>query len=66
MRKEYKSPLSVVLGITTDNIITASDGDTIQEKVSEETTIDGDDAWSRHKQDSNNIWEEEEEEEEDW
>ena len=62
MKKEYTSPVSVVLIITTDNIITASDGDTSQEKVSEETTIDGDDAWSRRKQDSNNIWEDEDEE----
>lgn len=53
----------MVLDYTTDFIYAASNGDTIQEKVSEETTIDGDDAWSRRKQDSNNIWEEEEE---DW
>ena len=57
MRKEYKTPLSVVLDYTTDFIYAASNGDTIQEKVSDDTTIDGDKAWSRSIQD-NNIWEE--------
>ena len=62
MKKEYQSPLSSVLAITTGNIVTASEGDTIQETVSEETTIDGDDAWSRRKQNRNTIWDTEEEE----
>lgn len=62
MRKEYKSPMSVVLSITTDSIITASDGDMVQVNVWGESTIDGGKAWSRLSQDSNSIWEDEDEE----
>jgi hypothetical protein len=63
MKKEYKSPSSVVLNITTDSIITASGGDTIQENVYDGTTIEGNNAWSRRRHGSYSIWEEEEEDE---
>ena len=63
MRKEYRSPLSVVVSITTDNIITASNGDVIQEKVSDGTTIDGGSAWSRRSQNRIDVWELEDDEE---
>lgn len=62
MKKEYKSPWSVVSAFTTDSMITASGDDTIQETVSDETTIDGDDAWSRRKSHYSKVWDDEEEE----
>jgi hypothetical protein len=56
MRKEYHSPLSVVLSISTGSIITASDSDSMKAMVSDETTIDGDNAWSRRGQYDDSVW----------
>lgn len=63
MKKTYLPPFTVMMDITTNYMVAASDGDQINEKVTDDQ-IDGDKAWSRRRR-NRQGWEDEEEEE-DW